>query len=159
MRPTWSSRLPAETGRCWPTAAGCPTPAIKEAVDIDEIISLFDRPTRRNFQGWIRELATAIDKGRGTDLNDAIGNLPRFVATADDVLQVLDDEEPALRALVRNSGRTLAAVNERRGQLRQLITNANDTFGALASRNESLAEAIVIFPTFLSESRATFRRL
>ena len=48
------------------------------------------------------------------------------------------------------------AVNERRGQLRELIGNANDTFGALASRNESLAEAILIFPTFLDESRATF---
>ena len=136
-----------------------PEEAITEAVDIDEIISLFDRPTRRNFQGWIRELATAIDKGRGSDLNDAIGNLPRFVATGDDVLEVLDAEEPALRALVRNSGRTLEAVNERRGQLRELIGNANDTFGALASRNESLADAIFIFPTFLDESRATFARL
>ena len=136
-----------------------PNTAIEKAVEIDEIISLFDRPTRRNFRGWIRELATAIDKGRGEDLNDAIGNLPRFVASADDVLKVLDDEEPAVRALVRNSGRTLEAVNERRGQLRQLIVNANDTFDALASRNESLAEAIVIFPTFLRESQATFGRL
>ena len=56
---------------------------------------------------------------------------------------------------MRNSGRTLDAVNERRGQLRQLIVNANDIFGALASRNESLAEAIFIFPTFLDESKAT----
>jgi len=136
-----------------------PTAAIEEAVEIDEIISLFDKPTRDNFQGWIRELATAIDKGRGEDLNDAIGNLPRFVASADDVLTVLDEEEPAVRALIRNSGRTLEAVNERRLQLRQLIGNADDTFGALASRNDALAETIQIFPTFLDESRATFRRL
>ena len=136
-----------------------PKTAIQEAVDIDEIISLFDRPTRRNFQGWIRELAKAIENDRGSDLNDAIGNLPRFVASADDVLTVLDQEEKALRALVRNSGRTLEAVNERRGQLRQLIGNANDFFGALASRNESLADAVFIFPTFLDESRATFARL
>ena len=139
--------------------AQLPKDGIQEAVEIDEIISLFDRPTRRNFQGWIRELATAIDKDRGSDLNDAIGNLPRFVASADDVLTVLDQEEQALRALVRNSGRTLEAVNERRGQLRQLIGNANDFFGALASRNESLADAVFIFPTFLDESRATFTRL
>jgi len=136
-----------------------PETAIQEAVEIDEIISLFDRPTRRNFQGWIRELATAIENDRGTDLNNAIGNLPRFVASADDVLTVLDQEEEALRALVRNSGRTLEAVNERRGQLRELIGNANDFFGALASRNESLAEAVFIFPTFLDESRATVTRL
>lgn len=136
-----------------------PLAAVEEAVDIDEIISLFDRETRTNFQGWIRELATAIRKGRGEDLNDAIGTLPRFVATGEDVLSVLDQEEPALQALVRNSGRTLEALNERRGQLRQLIGNANDFFGALASRNESLADAVMIFPTFLDETRATFLRL
>ena len=136
-----------------------PTEAIAEAVEIDEIISLFDKPTRRYFQSWIRELATAIDKGRGEDLNDALGHLPRFVATGEDVLEALDEQEPALRGLVRNSGRTLAAVNERRGQLRELIGNANDTFGALASRNDALAEAVFIFPTFLDQSKATLRRL
>ncbi len=136
-----------------------PARAVEEAVEIDEIISLFDKETRANFQSWIRELAFAIDKGRGEDLNDAIGNLPRFVATGDDVLTVLDSQEPALRRLVRNSGRALNAVNERRGQLRELVVNANDFFGALASRNESLAEAVFIFPTFLDESKATLRRL
>jgi len=136
-----------------------PAKGVEEAVEIDEIISLFDKETRTNFQSWIRELATAIDKGRGEDLNDAIGNLPRFVATGDDVLSVLDSQEPAVRRLVRNSGRALNAVNERKGQLRELVGNANDTFGALASRNESLAEAIFIFPTFLDETKATLRRL
>jgi phospholipid/cholesterol/gamma-HCH transport system substrate-binding protein len=133
--------------------------AIQEAVEIDEIISLFDKETRDDLQGWVRELATAIDKGRGEDLNDALGNLPRFVATGDDVLRVLDDEDPALRRLVLNSGRTLEAINERRGQFRQLVVNANDFFGALASRNESLAEAIFIFPTFLDQTKATLARL
>lgn len=139
--------------------ARLPAKGIEEAVEVDEIISLFDEPTRRNFRGWIRELAKAIEMGRGEDLNDAIGNLPRFVASGEDVLEVLDSEEPALQALVRNSGRTLEAVNERRGQLRQLVGNANDFFGALASRDDSLAEAISIFPTFLDESRVTFGRL
>ena len=142
-------------GRMLPDGERLPKAAVKEAVEIDEIISLFDEETRENFQGWIRELASAIEKGRGEDLNDAIGNLPRFVATGDDVLRVLDDEEPALRRLVRNSGRTLEAINERRGQFRQLVVNANDFFGALASRNDSLAEAIFIFPTFLDQSKAT----
>jgi virulence factor Mce-like protein len=139
--------------------ARLPRAAVKEAVEIDEIISLFDEETRTNFQSWIRELGTAIERGRGEDLNDAIGNLPRFVASGDDVLRVLDEQEPALHRMVRNSGRTLEAINERRGQFRALIVNANDTFGAIASRNDSLAEAILIFPTFLDESRATLRRL
>jgi len=132
---------------------------IEETVEIDEIVGTFDAETRRNFQGWIRELAAAIEGGRGQDLNDALGNLPRFVASGEDVLQVLHAEEPALERLILNTGRALAAVNERRGQLRELIGNANNFFGALASRNESLAEAIFIFPTFLDESKATLARL
>jgi phospholipid/cholesterol/gamma-HCH transport system substrate-binding protein len=136
-----------------------PRSAEQESVQIDEIVSTFDEPTRRAFQSWVRELARAIRLGRGEDLNDAIGNLPGFVASGEDVLRVLDQEEPALRALVRNSGRALAAVNERRGQFRELIVNANDFFGALDSRNEALAEAIFILPVFLDESRATLRRL
>jgi phospholipid/cholesterol/gamma-HCH transport system substrate-binding protein len=139
--------------------ATLPRTAIEETVEIDEIVRTFDDETRRDFQGWIRELAAAIEGGRGEDLNDALGNLPRFVASGEDVLEVLDAEEPALRRLVLNSGRALAAVNERRGQLGELIVNANNLMGALASRNESLAEAIFIFPTFLDESKATLARL
>jgi phospholipid/cholesterol/gamma-HCH transport system substrate-binding protein len=136
-----------------------PRTAAQEAVQIDEIVRTFDKPTREAFQGWMHELARAIRLGRGEDLNNAIGNLPGFVASGEDVLRVLDQEEPALHALVRNSGRTLAAVNERRGQLRELIVNANNFFGALASRNESLAETVFILPTFLDESKATLQRL
>jgi virulence factor Mce-like protein len=136
-----------------------PRAAVEETVEIDEIVRTFDAETRRNFQGWIRELARAIEDDRGEDLNDALGNLPRFVASGEDVLAVLDAEEPALRRLILNSGRALAAVNERRGQLGELIVNANNLMSALASRNESLADAIFIFPTFLDESRATLARL
>lgn len=144
---------PLEDGDTLPRAAA------QEAVQIDEIVRTFDEPTREAFQGWMHELARAIRLGRGEDLNDALGNLPGFVASGEDVLRVLNEEEPALRALVRNSGRALAAVNERRGQLGELIVNANNFMGALASRNESLAETVLILPTFLNESRATLHRL
>jgi phospholipid/cholesterol/gamma-HCH transport system substrate-binding protein len=144
---------PLEDGDTLPRAAA------QDAVQIDEIVRTFDEPTREAFQGWMHELARAIRLGRGEDLNDALGTLPGFVASGEDVLRVLNEEEPALRALIRNSGRALAAVNERRGQLRELIVNANNFMGALASRNESLAEAVLILPTFLDESRATLHRL
>lgn len=131
---------------------------VEEAVDIDELIRTFDKPTRRAFQGWVKELATAFD-GRGEELNDALGNLPRFAASGADVLEILDQEEPALHRLVRNAGFTLGALNERRNQFQELIQNANGFFGALASRNDALAETIEILPTFLDESKATIARL
>jgi phospholipid/cholesterol/gamma-HCH transport system substrate-binding protein len=132
---------------------------VKESVEIDELLTIYDEDTRKNLQGWLRELATAIDKGRGRDLNQAFGNLPGFVASGADVLRVLDDEEPALERLVRNSGVTLQALNERRGQFRDLIVNADRFFGTVASRNTQLSEVIEILPTFLDETRATVARL
>ena len=136
-----------------------PSKAVVESVELDEIIRLFNRETRENFRGWIREIAIAIDKGRSEDLSNAIGNLDDFAAAGSEVLKILDDQDPALRRLVRNTGITLNALTERRGQLRELIVNANGFFEALASRNESLAETISIFPTFLDESRLTLNRL
>ena len=133
--------------------------AVVESVELDEIISLFDKETRDNFQGWIREISLAIENGRGEDLSNAIGNLDDFAAAGSDTLKILDDQEPALRGLVRNTGITLNALTERRGQLRDLIGNANGFFEALASRNDRLAETISIFPTFLDESRQTLDRL
>jgi phospholipid/cholesterol/gamma-HCH transport system substrate-binding protein len=132
---------------------------VQESVEIDELLTIYDKKTRDNLQGWLRELATAIDKGRGQDLNQALGNLPGFVASGADVLRVLDDEEPALRRLVRNTGVTLGALNERRGQFRDLIVNADRFFGTVASRNERLSEVIEILPTFLDETRTTVARL
>jgi phospholipid/cholesterol/gamma-HCH transport system substrate-binding protein len=132
---------------------------IQESVEIDELLTLFDEDTRENLRGWMRELATAIDKGRGQDFNQALGNLPQFVASGSDVLRVLDDEEPSLRRLVRNSGVTLGALNERRGQFRDLIVNADRFFDTVASRNARLSELIFILPTFLDETRATVARL
>jgi ABC-type transporter Mla subunit MlaD len=136
-----------------------PAKSVVEPVELDEIISLFNQETRENFRGWIREIATAIDNGRGEDLSNAIGNLDDFAAAGSQTLRILDEEEPALRRLVKNTGITLDALTERRGQLRELIVNANGFFEALASRNDALAETIQIFPTFLDESRLTLDRL
>jgi virulence factor Mce-like protein len=136
-----------------------PAKSVVEPVELDEIISLFNKETRDNFKGWIREISIAIENGRGEDLSNAIGNLDDFAAAGSQTLKVLDDQEPALRRLVKNTGITLNALTERRGQLRELVVNVNDFFGALASRNDRLAETIAVLPTFLDESRLTLNRL
>jgi len=136
-----------------------PPANVEETVDFDEVISTFDKPTRDNYQGWIKELAKAIENGRGEDLSDAFANFVSFTEDGNSVLEILDEQDPALRRLIKNTGVTLGAINRRYGEFGQLVTNANDFFGALASRNDALAETIRVFPTFLEESRLTFGRL
>src|SRR4051794_39885414 len=131
---------------------------VHKTVELDEIFQALDPVTRKAFQTWQQDLAQGIN-GRGTDFNNALGNLPHFVASASDVLDVLDAQSAAVRRLVRNTGVTFGALNQNQRQLHNLIVNSEDTFGALASQNEKLAEMFKIFPTFLDESKKTFAKL
>jgi phospholipid/cholesterol/gamma-HCH transport system substrate-binding protein len=136
-----------------------PNSQVEPTVELDEIFNAFDKPTRDAFQGWVKELSRAIEGGRGQDLNDAFGNLEGFAVDGAKLFKELDQQEVAVRRLIKNTGVVFGAINEREGALRELIVNSNNTFEATASRDESLAETFRVFPTFLDESRATLTRL
>jgi phospholipid/cholesterol/gamma-HCH transport system substrate-binding protein len=131
---------------------------VHDSVQLDEIFQALDPVTRKAFQNWQQDLAKGVD-GHGQDFSDALGNLPRFVASGDDVLAVLDAQSAGVRRLIRNTGVTFGAISQNERQLHNLITGSADTFGALASQNDSLAEMFQIFPTFLDESKKTFTKL
>src|SRR3954462_518920 len=132
---------------------------VQRAVQLDEIFSAFDKPTRDAFQEWVRELAKASRGRASQDLNDSLGTLAPFAVDGSKLLKVLDDQNIAVRGLIKNTGRTFAAINQRQGALRQLIVNSGNTFEATASRDQALAQTFQIFPTFLDESKATLARL
>ena len=135
---------------------------VEPTVELDEIFSALDKPTRDAFQEWTRELAKAV-RDEGVDpaeaLNDAFGNLEGFAVDGSELLRVLDEQETAVTRVVRNTGAVFGALNEQRGALRELIVNSDRTFDATASRDRELAETIRIFPTFLDESKATVERV
>jgi len=131
---------------------------IGRAVTLDQVVQAFDPVTRAAFRNWQQDLA-AGSAGRGPDLNDALGNLPRFVAGAGDVLDVLNAQSGAVQRLVRNTGVVFDAVSADRQQLHNLITGADATFAATASEQTALAQSISILPTFLDETKATLAKL
>ena len=135
-----------------------PDARVADSTQLDEIFDALDPKTRKNFQRWQQDLAIGV-KGRGQDLNDALGNLPHFAADANDVLGVLDTQDGAVQRLVRNTGVVFGALNEREDQLSNLITNSSDVFSATSRQQDALAETFRIFPTFLDESKVTFARL
>jgi phospholipid/cholesterol/gamma-HCH transport system substrate-binding protein len=132
---------------------------VEPTVQLDQIFSAFDRPTRESFRQWMAELSKVVEGGRAQDLNDALGNLSGFAVDGSTLFRVLDQQNRSVRRLVRNTGEVLGAVNEREGALRELVQTANQTFAATASRDRALAETIHVFPTFLDETKATLARL
>jgi virulence factor Mce-like protein len=132
---------------------------VQETVELDEVFRAFDARTRRYFQEWLHEAGIASTGQFASDLNDSLGNAAPFFEDGADLLRPLDEQEVALRRLVRDTGRVFHAISREDGQLRGLIVNGDATFSALASRDDALAETFQILPTFLRETRTTVGRL
>lgn len=132
---------------------------VQDTVQLDQVFRAFDPRTRRYFQEWLHDAGIASTGAFASDLNDSLGNAAPFFEGGSDLLRPLDEQEVALRRVVRDTGRTFHAVSRENGQLRGVITNGDATFSALASRDDALAQTFQILPTFLRETRATVGRL
>ncbi len=155
---TYVEMTPGKSSKTIPEGGRLPDGQIEDTVQLDEIFDALDPQTRESFRTWQQDLAKGID-GRGQDFNDALGTLPGFAHDGADILGVLDSQERAVTALVKNTGVVFGALNENEQQLQNLITGSKATFDATASKNDALAETIRIFPTFLDESKATLARV
>jgi virulence factor Mce-like protein len=131
---------------------------VKQAVEFDQFLEVFDKPTRTAFQQWQASIAQA-GAGRGRDLSDALGNLPVFTENAQGVVNVLNDRRSALRDLVRNTGRTFEQITRDEGALSTLVQRNTELFGELSQQRTALASSIRILPTFLDESKRTLARV
>src|SRR3954451_3994869 len=132
---------------------------VEPTVELDEILRIFDPPTKVAFRSWVQESAKTISGTAPEDLNNALGNLAGFAEDGAGVLQVLDTQSTAVRHLIKNTGVVFGALNERKGQLRDLVVNSDRTFSALQAEQSALADTFRIFPTFLDESKFTLARL
>jgi phospholipid/cholesterol/gamma-HCH transport system substrate-binding protein len=141
-----------------PEHGALPRGQIAKTVELDEIQRAFDPQTRVAFQHWMHDMSKAV-KGRGRDINDALGNLSPFADDTNRILKVLNSQEGAVRALVSNTGEVFTALSERDGQLRSLIENSNRVFQSTASRDRELQDTFVALPTFEQEAKTTVARL
>jgi phospholipid/cholesterol/gamma-HCH transport system substrate-binding protein len=131
---------------------------VQPAVQLDEVFNALDPATRKAFQVWQQQLALSV-KGNDQNLNNVLGNLPQFAADATDILRVLDVEHSAVVRLVQNGGTVFSALSQDQSALRNLVTSAGTTFRTTAANNNALAATFKVFPTFLTETKATMTRL
>jgi ABC-type transporter Mla subunit MlaD len=131
---------------------------VSDAVQLDEIFRAFDEPTRAAFQTWMADAAVAF-RGRGIDLNAALGNLDPFAERADDLLRVLDSQRLAVKKLLADGGATFDAISKQPGELRSLIENTQSVFSTTAARDTEIRAIFQALPTFLDESKLTLERL
>jgi phospholipid/cholesterol/gamma-HCH transport system substrate-binding protein len=131
---------------------------VEPSVTLDGILSAFDPKTRRDFQIWQQSVAEGIN-GRGEQINAAFSSLHPFVEHANTLVGVLDSQEGAVRALIKNTGVVFNALGSRDHQLEGLIVNGEHSFHALAEGSQAFAEAFRALPAFEKSSRTALKEL
>src|SRR3954463_5774340 len=135
-----------------------PASSVSPTVELDEIFRAFDRKTRDAFQVWMQSQAASF-RGRGADINDAIGNLGPFAVDTTVLLRILNAQEGDVRGVVRDTGTVFDALTARDNELADLISNSNRVFSTTAERDEDLKALFRVLPTFQHESTLTVNRL
>ncbi len=135
-----------------------PYAQVEPSVTLDGILSAFDPKTRRDFQIWQQSVAEGIN-GRGEQINAAFSSLHPFVEHANTLVGVLDSQEGAVRALIKNTGVVFDALASRDHQLQGLIVNGEHTFHALSESSQAFAAAFRALPSFQRHSRTALKEL
>jgi virulence factor Mce-like protein len=143
-----------------------------QAVEIDEVLNMFDEDTRQASQVNLNEFGTAL-AGRGQDINVAIEELNPLLTNLVPVMRNLSDRRTRLGQLFQALGRSARIVAPAAQAQADLFTNMSTTFGALSEVRDdiqasieegpaALDAAIEGFPQqrpFLANSAGFFREL
>ncbi|HUA11104.1 MAG TPA: MlaD family protein [Solirubrobacteraceae bacterium] len=135
-----------------------PNSHVKPSVTLDDIISTFNAETRQAFQTWQKDVALGIN-GRGEQINSDFASLHPFVENANALVTVLEQQEGAVRALVRETGTVFNALAGRNNQLERFIASGAATFHAAAAASDSFAQAFRELPEFERRSSQALREL
>src|SRR3954447_2164177 len=131
-----------------------PASQVSPTVELDEIFRAFDAKTRDSFRVWMQSQALSLT-GRGADVNAAIGNLPAFGEETTRLLRILNEQQPDVTSVVRDTGIVFNALTARDSELASLISNSNRVFETTAARDQDLKQIFQILPTFNAESTKT----
>jgi phospholipid/cholesterol/gamma-HCH transport system substrate-binding protein len=131
-----------------------PGKQVLPTTELDEILRALDPATRKDLQKVLAGLSHGL-RGRGQDLNQAIGHFAPFAEDSSHVLRVLDSQHHAVERLVRDTGQVLGAVSRRQGQLGTLVSAGDRLLATTARRNRELTRTVQILPTTLQEMRPT----
>jgi virulence factor Mce-like protein len=126
------------------------------STDIDEVLKMFDAPTRKasqeNLQGFGDSFA-----GRGVSVGRTIEELPRFLQHLQPVMMNLSDPNTQLDRFVKELADTARVVAPVSKQNAALFTSMATTFEALSRDPEALKETISKSPPTMDTAISSFR--
>jgi phospholipid/cholesterol/gamma-HCH transport system substrate-binding protein len=128
------------------------------AVDLDQLISTFNRRARRDLQGVIRGFGTQYNNRSQEASRGWLYLNPQLAATSR-LFEELTHDTRAFERFIVSSEDLVTTLAERRDDLSGLVDELADFTGDLAARRRELSDAISQLPPFMRRANSTFVNL
>jgi phospholipid/cholesterol/gamma-HCH transport system substrate-binding protein len=129
-----------------------------EATQLDQILSTFDAPHRRDLQRLLDVLGTGLG-GHGQALNRLLGGSADLVDKATPVFTVLGADRAQVAALIDDFGTVTASLGQRSADIQRLVRSARTASIAVAARDADVRALFRVLPGFLAQARTTVAHL
>jgi phospholipid/cholesterol/gamma-HCH transport system substrate-binding protein len=125
-------------------------------VELDQVLGMFDAPTRRAAGDNLVGVGDALD-GRGADLNETIGRLPELEDRLTSVMANLADPHTDIQGFFSELGDAARVVAPISRTNARLFTTMADTFGAISGDKQALQDTIAKAPGTLETGTRSLR--
>jgi virulence factor Mce-like protein len=126
------------------------------ATDLDEVLKMFDAPTRRAAQDNLRGFGDSF-AGRGVSVGRTIENLPPLLEHLQPVMRNLRDPDTQLDNFITQLATTVRVVAPVSKANAALFTSAADTFEAISRHPDALKATISKAPPTMDTAIESFR--
>ncbi|MEA2268584.1 MAG: phospholipid/cholesterol/gamma-HCH transport system substrate-binding protein [Solirubrobacteraceae bacterium] len=129
-------------------------------VQLDQILTDLQAPTRRDLQGLLREVSGGLEGEGAAGLNRSIPHWEPAYRDSSIVADALRGQvDRDLSRYVEHAGATAAALDRDPARLKALLTDFTTTARALAERDEALSQAVAELPRTLRAAEPALRTL
>jgi phospholipid/cholesterol/gamma-HCH transport system substrate-binding protein len=119
-------------------------------VQLDQVLSVLQAPTRRDLQGLLRELSSGLSDEGARGYNRSIPYWEPAYRDSSVVADALQGtEQHDLSRVIDKAGATAQAIDRNREQLKSLVTDFDTTAAAFAARDTDLSAAVGELPRTL----------
>src|SRR5438445_7679200 len=112
-----------------------------QAIEIDDILSAMDAPTRKAMSASFQQLGIALD-GRQQDVSTALPGLDATMANLRPLARVGQSRQQELDRILTNLNTIMQALADEQDQLGHLVDSGDTVMSGIASRDQALAGTV-----------------
>ncbi|WP_067430577.1 MlaD family protein [Nocardioides jensenii] len=127
-------------------------------VEVDQVLSALDEPTRKHLTSLIKQLNESVG-GREADLRKTIRGAAGTVDALGQVLSAVGKDGPAIRSLVSQLSTMTDVAASRRASVASTVANLDRATGAIAGNQEDLSATLEQLPGTLRTANKTLGKV